>query len=159
MKTTSFKKALLAVLSFVLIAVMVLIMTGCGNNAETPETTSQNVEDTTETPEAQPSAQKITVGEGKTQFDFKVTDNKGNVTEFEVHTDKATVGEALMELGLIDGEEGDYGLYVKTVNGVTLDYDKDGMYWAFYENAKYGSKGVDLTNIAPGVVYEFKAEK
>ncbi len=155
MKTTSFKKALLSILSFVLIAVIVLIMTGCGSKAETTQTT----QDTTVAQESTPDAQKKVVGEGKTAFDFKVTDNEGNVSEFEVHTDKATVGEALMELGLIDGEEGEYGLYVKTVNGVTLDYDKDGMYWAFYENAKYGSKGVDLTNIAPGVVYEFKAEK
>ena len=37
-------------------------------------------------------------------------------------------------------------------------YDKDGKYWAFYENGAYASAGVDSTNITEGAVYAFKAE-
>ena len=69
------------------------------------------------------------------------------------------MGEALLDLRLIDGDAGEFGLYVKTVNGVTLDYNKDGMYWAFYENGQYAQAGVDLTEIVPGTNYEFRAEK
>ena len=83
----------------------------------------------------------------------------GKTQTFEVSTDKAVVGEALQELGLIDGEEGPYGLYVKTVNGKTLDYNKDGAYWAFYINGEYATTGVDTTNIVAGTSYAFKAEK
>jgi len=62
-------------------------------------------------------------------------DKEGSETQFEIHTEKETVGEALVELGLIAGEESEYGLYVKTVNGITADYDKDGVYWRFISMA------------------------
>ena len=39
-------------------------------------------------------------------------DKDGNETNFEIHTDKTTVGEALMEVGLLEGEESEYGLFV-----------------------------------------------
>ena len=99
------------------------------------------------------------LGEGKTQFNFTVVDKDGKETAFEIHTDKATVGEALLELGLIEGEEGAYGLYVKKVNGITADYDVDQTYWAFYVNGEYGMTGVDVTNIEAGATYSFKVEK
>ena len=70
-----------------------------------------------------------------------------------------SVGAALQELELIDGEEGQYGLYVTTVNGITVDYDKDGMYWAFYVNDEYAQTGVDATEIKEGDSYALKAEK
>ena len=69
------------------------------------------------------------------------------------------VGDALTELNLISGDEGDYGLYVKTVNGITADYDTDGSYWAFYVNNEYAQTGVDLTPITEGDYYSFKIEK
>lgn len=150
MKKTNFKKKMICILSFVLIAVMALVLYGCGKNNET-ETTSP---DTTITP----AVQKEVLGEGSTVFDFSVTDAEGNVTYFEIHTDKQTVGEALLDLELIEGEDGDYGLYVKTVNDITYDYDKDGKYWAFYENGVYATAGVDQTAITAGASYGFKAE-
>ena len=79
-------------------------------------------------------------------------------TAFQIHTDKETVGDALLELGLIAGEEGAYGLYVKTVNGLTVDYDTDGKYWAFYTNGEYAVSGVDTTTIEAGITYSFKVE-
>ena len=99
------------------------------------------------------------VGEGSTQFDLTVTDQDGGETQFEVHTDKATVGEALQELGLIDGDDSEYGLYVKTVNGIAADFDTDGVYWAFYVNGEYAQEGVDSTEIKEGDIYAFKVEK
>ena len=69
------------------------------------------------------------------------------------------MGEALLDAGLIAGEESGYGLYVKTVNGTTLDFDKDGAYWAFYINDEYAQAGVDSTSITAGETYAFKAEK
>lgn len=98
------------------------------------------------------------LGEGSQSFPFSVLDKEGNETQFEIHTDKETVGEALLELGLIAGEDGPYGLYVKTVNGLTADYDKDKVYWAFYVNDAYASAGVDLTEIVEGEHYSFRME-
>lgn len=75
------------------------------------------------------------------------------------YTDGQSVGEALVAAGLIEGEDGPYGLEVKTVNGVTREYDDGGVYWAFYEDGAYASKGVDQTSVKAGVTYSFVAEK
>ena len=141
MKKTGLFKSLSLSVCIVLIAVTALFTTGC-NDSKTVSTPS----------EAQVSSQTA-------EFTFKVTDASGKETDFTINTDKKTVGEALLDKGLIAGDESEYGLYVKTVNGVTLDYDKDGMYWAFYENGQYASKGVDSTEVTAGAEYAFKAEK
>ena len=59
----------------------------------------------------------------------------------------------------IIGEQGDYGLYVKTVNGITADYDKDGTYWAFSVNGELSQKGVDQTYVKNGDIYTFTVTK
>ena len=47
----------------------------------------------------------------------------------------------------------------KTFNGMTADYDKDGVYWAFYIDGEYDMIGVDATNITDGAQYAFRMEK
>ena len=42
---------------------------------------------------------------------------------------------------------------------MTLDYDTDGAYWAFYINGEYAMTGVDATSIEAGASYTLKAEK
>ena len=69
---------------------------------------------------------------------------------FTIHTDKSTVGEALLEHELIEGDQGDYGMYIKTVNGILADYDIDQSYWAFYIDGEYAMSGVDTTYIVEG---------
>ena len=112
--------------------------------------------------EAERTAATMTAGEtygtGSKTFTFSVTDPDGKETVVTVKTDKQYVGEALLELELIAGEDSSFGLYVKTVNGVTLDYDKDGKYWALYVNGEYALTGVDNTEIADGATYAFVAE-
>lgn len=130
MKMTSMRKCLSMILCVVLIAAMALGITGCGTAA----------------------------GGQEISFAFVAVDLEGTETTFDITTDKATVGEALQEEGLIEGEEGDYGLYVKTVNGITLDWDKDQKYWAFYIDGEYATTGVDSTEVKDGSVYMFKPE-
>ncbi|MBO5213077.1 MAG: DUF4430 domain-containing protein [Clostridia bacterium] len=97
--------------------------------------------------------------EGDTvSFKFTVVHSNGEEKSFDVTTNKKRVGAALIEKNLISGEDGPYGLYVKTVDGETLDYEKDGKYWAFYINGEYASTGVDMTDIVNGESYSFKAE-
>lgn len=149
MTMTNLKRSLFYVLLVVLIAAMALFTVGCSNN--TPQGT--------ETPQTTVSAQgKTVLGEGAKVFDFTVSDYDGNVTVFEIHTDKETVGEALIELDLIKGEDGEFGLYVKDVNGIRADYDKDGKYWAFYIDGEYAMTGVEKTPVEEGKAYAFKVE-
>ena len=99
------------------------------------------------------------IGEGAAEFQLVITDAEGQSIQVTVKTDEATVGDALVKLGLIAGEESQYGLYIKTVNGVTLDYEADGLYWGFYVDGTYAVVGVDMTEITAGSVYELKADK
>jgi hypothetical protein len=167
MNMTRIPKLLSFILCVVLIAALALTTMGCNNNTpETPEIpensgsggTAAGTEAGTviETPDSNAPTVK---GEGATVFYFNVVDKDGKETKFEIHTDKTTVGDALLELGLIEGDMGDYGLYVKKVNGITADYDVDGTYWAFYVGNDYGMTGVDLTEIEAGATYAFKVSK
>lgn len=147
------RNSLSLLLCMALIVAMALFTTGCnGKNGDNPSSTTGQATNGTS------SLEGGVYGEGSKEFAFTVVDKDGATTEFEIHTDKETVGEALLELGLIDGEDGDYGLYVKTVNGITADYDKDGVYWAFYVNDAYAQTGVDSTAIAEGESYSFRIE-
>lgn len=165
MKMKRIRKTLSLFLCSVLIVAMALFTTGCNDNGKNETVTSGqvNANETTAVSTEETIADADTavtvMGEGQTVFDFSVTDKNGNETKFEIHTDKTTVGEALVELGLIKGDEGQYGLYVKNVNGITADYDVDGTYWAFYVNGEYASSGVDTTTITAGESYSFKVEK
>ena len=152
MNRTTATKWLSFVLCLALIAAIALTAMGC-DQAKNPETTAGN-------PAGEAETTPLTVkGEGATVFYFNVVDKDGNETKFEIHTDKTVVGEALLELGLIEGDMGDYGLYVKKVNGITAEYEVDGTYWAFYEGDDYAMTGVDLTEIKAGATYAFKVSK
>ncbi len=146
MKKNVFRRFFSNGLLLTLIAAMLFSLSGC--KKETPETPSVSTE----------KYQYTDIGEGGTEFLFLVTDDSGKQTAFKVSTDEETVGGALVKEGLISGEDSEFGLYVKTVNGVTLDFDKDGKYWAFYVNGSYAMSGVDTTPIAEGELYEFRAE-
>ena len=98
------------------------------------------------------------LGEGSKTLVVKVEVEENSVT-FTIHTDAETVGEALLDLGLIAGEDSQYGLYIKQVNGMTADYDIDQTYWAFYINGEYAMTGVDATPISEGEVYSLVRSK
>lgn len=90
-------------------------------------------------------------GSKTVQVEVKVQDS--SVT-FTIKTNKETLGEALLEHSLIEGTPGDFGLYIKKVNGITADFNVDQSYWGFYKNGEYMMTGVDGTKIADGEHYE-----
>ena len=96
--------------------------------------------------------QDTELGEGATTLTVQVKADERQIT-FTIHTDKTTVGEAMQEHGLLEGEESEYGLYVKKVNGILADYDVDQYYWGFYIGEEYAMTGVDSINIEEGVTY------
>lgn len=150
-----------SVMRMTLIMALSLALVACGKKAEAPaETTTVETEvaDVAEDTSAGITDDAATE-EGTLSFTLEVVDGDGNTTNFTINTTKATVGEALLDEGLIEGEESEYGLYVKTVNGVTADYDVDQTYWAFYIDGEYASTGVDQTDVVDGSTYSFKVEK
>lgn len=138
--------------ALLLALMMVLSIAACSNTPANPSTNG-----TPSTPSTQPSVPAdVTVkGEGSTSFQFEVVDVDGTVTKFLVKTDAATVGAALLEVGLIAGDESEWGLYVTTVNGITADWDTEKSYWSFYIDGEYAQTGVDATEITAGATYSF----
>ena len=125
---------------------MLLALTACG---KAPQSGTVTV----------PVQDGAVIGEGGKTFSVEVTDADGKTVRFTVRTDQETVGAALQELGVVAGEQSSYGLYIKTVNGITADYDRDGVYWAFYIDGGYAATGADQTGVTAGSVYAFRVEK
>ena len=98
--------------------------------------------------------ENATLGEGSKTITVTVKDNEGKAVVFTIKTDAKTVGAALLENKLIAGDEGAYGLYIKVVNGLRADYDKDQAYWAFTIDGEMVMTGVDQTDITDGGKYE-----
>lgn len=181
------KRSLSFFLCLMLIVAMAFTTTGCNDKAEdaarsTTEGTVQAEADAveeaarteaadgektaassdagTQEEPAKTAAEEVQIlGEGKTIFSLSVVDGEGKETLFEIHTDKTTVGEALLELELVAGEVQQYGLYIKSVNGITADFDVDKTYWAFYINDEYAQTGIDQTKIEEGTSYSLRVEK
>lgn len=97
-------------------------------------------------------------GKGEKTIVVEVKAEDQTVT-FTINTDKDTVGEALLEHELIDGEDGPYGMYIQAVNGIVADYDKDQSYWLFYIDGEYAMTGVDQTELADGTTYQLTYAK
>ena len=134
------KKLLCALLTLVL----VFLAVSCGDNADL-WSYAKYTEDQT-------------FGEGRKTVvvTVKVLENS---VDFTIKSDRRYLGEALLDNELIEGEEGQYGLYVKKVNGITADYDIDASYWGFYKEGEYLLTGVDQTEFKDGDKYELVYEK
>ena len=158
-------KKIVTLISLVLVTSMIFCLTSCdivnkfmGNEkTEEGEQSDNTVNKTGVWANAAYHSDKE-FGKGAKTVQVEVKAGGQSVT-FTIHTDKQTLGEALLEHGLIAGEQGAYGLYVKFVNGIEADYDKDKTYWSFYKNGRYMMSGVDTTVIADGEHYELSKEK
>jgi hypothetical protein len=90
-------------------------------------------------------------------FVVEVVPQNGDSARIDVTTAKATLGDALLEKGIIEGEQHpQFGLMVKKVNGILADWDTNGTYWALYIGGDYAMTGVDSTPVEDGAVYTFK---
>lgn len=93
-------------------------------------------------------------GTGAKVIKLEVKADEKSVT-FTIKTDKEKLSEALLEHELISGEDSQYGLFVKSVNGITADYDTDKAYWALSKDGVALNTGVDATEIDTNEHYEF----
>ena len=74
--------------------------------------------------------------------------------EVIIETNAKTLREACDEKNLIKGTESEYGLFVLTVDGITVDESKQ-QWWCITKNKETINTGVDSTVIADGEHYEF----
>ena len=82
-----------------------------------------------------------------------VTHKDGTKNAFKYSTDAQYLGALLVEKGLIQGDDGPYGLMIHTVDGEKADWDVDQSYWAVYEGEAYATTGIDQIVITDGAAY------
>ncbi len=136
---------------FILLLTVVVMLSGCSSttdkgNANASDLYKQCLEEKYQE-----------VGEGSKAFFVRIT-SKESSTLYYVHSDEKTITKALVALGMVEGSESEYGLYITAINGIVADYDTDGTYWAFYIDGEYASVGADACDIDESKVYEFKIE-
>ncbi len=88
-------------------------------------------------------------GTGAKTVTLKVTAGEQTLT-FTIHTDKATLGEALKEHDLIVEDNG----LVTTVNGIYANWDDGQWWWCFTKNGEMMLAGVNEAEITDGAQYE-----
>ena len=91
--------------------------------------------------------------EGQKTIGVQVVHKDESVKNFEIATDEEFLRGALEQEKLIQGEESEYGLFVKTVDGETVE-DKNQEWWCFTKGGEMVNTGVDSTPIADGESYE-----
>ena len=88
--------------------------------------------------------------EGAKTITVEVVHSDETSKTFTYHTDAEYLGEVLLDEGLIQGEQGDYGLYILEVDGEQAIYEEDGAYWALFQGDEYAMLGADQTVINDG---------
>lgn len=91
--------------------------------------------------------------EGAKTIAVEVVHKDESKKQFEISTDEEYLRGALEQENLVAGEESDYGLFVKTVDGETVD-DANQEWWSFTKDGEMLNTGVDSTPIADGERYE-----
>ena len=163
MRKNNLKKLSISVLMMALVAAMAVIGTACAKKEAVKEVASETVAEVVSEVASEVVAgtedAPAVIGEGDVDFTLEVVYENGDAEYFTVKTDDATLDKELLDAGVVEGEDSDYGLYIKTVNGVTADYDADQSWWGFYINDEMASVGVSDTKVEEGAKYSLKYEK
>lgn len=90
---------------------------------------------------------------GAKHIEIEVVHADGGSRDFSLDTDAETLRAALDELGIVEGDEGEYGLYVTAVDGESAD-DSAQEWWCFTKGGEMLMTSVDNTMIQDGEHYE-----
>ena len=153
MRKNDFSKFIKLSVILVLIAAMALCMVSCDGNKnaltnDSVSTTDAPANNGSEGPEVHKYTITVTV-----------IDDKGKSEEFEIKTNSENLGDALLEAKVVEGEIGDFGLYIKYANGIRADYELDGAYWALSKGGEMLMTGASDTKIADGDKFELTYTK
>ncbi len=137
------KKNSVRVLALVLALMMLAgTLAGCKSTTSTKVEVNGVTSETTET------------GSGAKTITMLVTHGNGSTHTYTLHTDAATLGEALLQEEIIAGQDSQYGLFVTTVDGETAN-DANQEWWCLTKGGQEWMNGVDTTQITDGEAYEF----
>jgi len=90
---------------------------------------------------------------GDKTITVEVISADGTSKEFEINTHAEFLRGALEEKDLVAGDESEFGLFVKTVDGYTAN-EANQEWWCFTKGGEQLFTGIDTTPIADGEHYE-----
>ena len=96
-------------------------------------------------PETSVGAKSITV---------TVVHQDGSEKIFEYSTNEEYLGPVLLAEGLVEGEEGPYGLTISVVDGERADWNVNQSYWALFIGEDYATTGADSTPVNDGDAFK-----
>ena len=91
--------------------------------------------------------------EGAKGYTVTVIHSDGESKNFELRTDAEYLAEALLEVELIAGEEGPYGLTVITVDGEDAVWDTDNAYWCIWIGEEMATVGISEIPVYDGSAF------
>lgn len=130
-------------LALLLSLLLVLSLTACLGETEPPDPLWESAL----------YKENTTLGEGEKTLTLTVS-AEGKDVVFTIHTNADNMRDALLSVGLIEGEQQGIGYMISHVNGMRADYTQDGAYWGFFQGGEYMMTGVDSTPIAGGEAFE-----
>ena len=92
---------------------------------------------------------------GEKTVTVTVTHGAGSPAEFTYRTELEYLGELLQQEGLISGSDSEYGLFVDTVDGETVDYARDQSWWRLTCNGEDAGSGANTVVLRDGDAYEW----
>jgi len=95
-------------------------------------------------PEAQAGSKNITV---------TVVHADGSTKDFPHSTDQEYLGRAIVEMGLVEDNQDQYGLFILEVDGEVASWEENQAYWSIYVGDEPAVTGADEIVIEDGGVY------
>lgn len=87
---------------------------------------------------------------GSKTISVEVVHADGSEKQFRYRTDEEYLGPVLLAQGLVEGENGPYGLTIYAVDGEKADWNENQSYWALFVGEEYAATGADSTPIRDG---------
>lgn len=90
---------------------------------------------------------------GSKQITVQVIHKDSSTEDFSLSTGQEFLGRALVDGGVVEDNQGAYGLYILTAGGETAD-ESNQEWWQITKGGEYLMTGADETPIADGDHYE-----
>jgi len=93
---------------------------------------------------------------GSKGYTVTVVHKDGSEKVFEYRTDEEYLAGALLEEGLVSGEDSQYGLTIITVDGEDAVWATDNAYWAIWVGEEMSMTGASETPVYDGSTFKLE---
>ena len=94
--------------------------------------------------------------QGAKAFTVVVVHKDGTEKTFQYRTDEEYLAGALLEEGLVSGEDSQYGLTIITVDGEAAVWETDSAYWAIWVGEEMAVTGASEIPVYDGSTYKLE---